>query len=292
MPYLIEKPTTLFQALQTFFPESSKRTLSQWISFGRIAVDGKANTIKNAPLVVGQSITLLSKPKKTLPKNIKVAYEDRWLIAIEKPTHLLSVASEDASETHAHGELIAHYGPLFPIHRLDREASGLLLFARGKVSEERFEKLFEKRTINRHYFAVIEGRIDRTEGRFESFLVEEANYNVSTTTKDKGKIAITLFEALYRSKSFSYLHLQLETGRKHQIRVHLSEAGHPIVGDTRYRSMVNPISRLALHAFCLEFIHPFTHKKITLFSELPRAFNKVVPPVLFQTLKEIATKKI
>ncbi len=290
--YTVQSPQSLFEAMQAFFPDSSKSSLSKWIELGRVAVDGKCVQDKRSQLASGQVVALLDRPKKRLFGNVRILYEDRWFIAIEKPEGLLSVASEDPDEIHAQAILEAHFGPLFAVHRLDREASGLLLFARGKVAEKHFEALFEKRTIKRDYFALVEGAMSRDEGSFESYLLEKRNYDVVSLEGEVGKEipgakhAVTRYKVLHRSKIFTYLQIGLETGRKHQIRVHTHAAGHPIVGDLRYGSLTNPIQRLGLHAFRLQFIHPFTQKRVVLFCPLPRAFHKIVPESVREGLKQ------
>lgn len=279
----------LIEKLITLYPDSSKRTLLTWIEFGRILVDGKAVKRKETPIQIDQKITLLPKEGKKIYGNIRIIYKDRWIVVIDKPADLLSVPLDERTEDNAL-DLTRDFletSSLFAVHRLDREASGLLLFARGTVAEQRMEKLFEEHTIKRHYLAIVEGKMMQRQGTWTSYLEEKENFDVVTVPEGRGKLAITHYERLYVSKFFSYLHLQLETGRKHQIRVHASEAGHPLLGDKRYGSTLNPLHRLALHAFKLEFTHPFTRKRVSLFSPLPWAFSKIVPETLTNKLKSL-----
>jgi 23S rRNA pseudouridine1911/1915/1917 synthase len=152
---------------------------------------------------------------------------------------------------------------------LDQETSGVLLFARSKMSEERFNVLFEKHDLEREYRAIVSGHLPERQGTWVHFLREKENYDVEVTTEAQGRKAITHYEVLRYSKKLTYLRLRLETGRKHQIRIQCAQAGHPIVGDKRYGSLLNPFKRLCLQAFSLSFIHPFTQKKMSFSSPSP-----------------------
>jgi tRNA pseudouridine32 synthase/23S rRNA pseudouridine746 synthase/23S rRNA pseudouridine1911/1915/1917 synthase len=160
---------------------------------------------------------------------------------------------------------------IFAVHRIDKETSGILLFARGKESEDKFDQLFAKHDILREYYAIVEGRMKENAGTWQSRLLELPSYDV--IEDEKGKDATTHFSVIRRSAKYTYLKLQLETGRKHQIRVHCQKAGHPIVGDERYGSIENPLKRLCLHACTLGFKHPFTMKEVKFTSPLPGVFQ-------------------
>lgn len=268
--------TALLDALALRFPDSSRRTLHNWVREGRVFVDGEVVT--RLPFFVGkeQEIHLGARDKTISCPYFDILYVDRWLVAIDKPTGLLSVPAtgKDASAMEL---LRLHFGSasIFPVHRIDRDASGVLLFARGTLAQKHLDTLFETHDLTREYTAIVEGRMARSEGTWESYLIEKENYDVVTTTAEHGKRAITHFEVYRRSKLFSFLRCRLETGRKHQIRVHCKEAGHPIVGDERYSSLSNPLRRLGLHATQLTFIHPFTGKELSLTSQLPAPFQKL-----------------
>jgi tRNA pseudouridine32 synthase/23S rRNA pseudouridine746 synthase/23S rRNA pseudouridine1911/1915/1917 synthase len=161
---------------------------------------------------------------------------------------------------------------IYAVHRLDRECSGVLLFARGKACEERLDLLFEKHELEREYLAILEGNLPQEKGTWTSYLYEKENYEVVVSDEKKGKLSITHFEKLRYSAKFSYLRLRLETGRKHQIRVHCKEAGYPITGDKRYGAFLNPAQRLMLHSHRLSLIHPFTKLKLTFVAPIPKSF--------------------
>lgn len=265
---------TLKEALQQIFPDSSRRTLQNWLKNGRFRLDGKPISREDTPLMVGQ--TLSSKDTFKAPKvaGLKILYEDRFFIVINKPVGLLSVPlDEEQNKRDALGLLRQSYETdhIFAVHRIDKETSGILLFARGKESEEKFDQLFAKHDILREYYAIVEGRLKENSGTWKSKLLELPSYRV--VEDENGKDATTHFSVIRRSAKYTYLKLQLETGRKHQIRVHCQNAGHSIVGDERYGSMENPLKRLCLHACTLGFKHPFTKKEVQFTSPLPTVFQ-------------------
>ncbi len=273
--YRLTKSILLSAALEEFFPESSRRTRQNWLKGGRILVDNKPELKANLLLNPGQTLSLSAKETKQECFGIPILYQDRWLVAIDKPAGLLSVRAENPEKEDALAKLRIFFRTdgIFPVHRIDRETSGILIFARGKESQERFDRLFADHDLQREYIAVVEGRMSPSSGTWKSSLMELGNYDVVSTNSDQGKLAITHYEIYRRSQIFSFLRLNLETGRKHQIRVHCKDAGHPIVGDHRYGAQTNPLKRLGLHAHALRFLHPFTQKKMEFHSPLPSVFK-------------------
>lgn len=253
----------LLEKLQQTYPDSSKRTLQNWIKWGRITLDDVVVKKANTPLLSDQKLAVNKKERQIA--NIPILYEDRYLIVIDKPIGLLSVPAENGQPS-ALSILREHYS-LHAVHRLDQDTSGTLLFARGTLSQDKFDKLFEEHALEREYVAIVEGHLSQEKGTWECYLREKENFDVEITTPELGKKAITHFEVIRRTKQFTYLRLRLETGKKHQIRVQCKEAGHPIVGDKRYGSLLK--ERLCLHAHRLSFCHPFTGKRIVVTAPLP-----------------------
>lgn len=271
---IVSTQMSLLEALSHFFPDSSKRTLLQWIKFGRVAADGVTLNRGDAIVEPGQTLTLGTKQQTESFRGMKILYQDRWIVVIDKPCGLLSVASDHPHSVNALGHLRAYFATpaIYAVHRIDRETSGVLLFARGKESEAKFDTLFETHALTREYVAIVEGQMASPRGTWRSYLLEKENFDVVTTSEALGKPAVTHYTVIRKSNKFSYLRLQLETGRKHQIRVHCKEAGHTILGDKRYGSTCNPARRLCLHASLLRFVHPFTGKEISFSSPLPKEF--------------------
>lgn len=274
MEYIIPIDMPLSEALRKIYPDSSRRTLQTWLKNRRFRLDGKPVTQENIPLIKGQTLTSQETFKAPKVPGLKIIYEDRYMVVIDKPTGLLSVPlDESQNKRHALGLLREHYETeqIFAVHRIDRETSGILLFARGKESERRFDTLFETHDILREYYAIVEGRVKENEGSWESKLLELRSLHVIESPE--GKDAITHFQVIRRSAKYTYLKLMLETGRKHQIRVQCQMAGHAVVGDLRYGAVENPLKRLCLHACTLGFKHPFTQKEVRFTSPLPGIFQ-------------------
>ena len=281
MEYKLPSEMTVLEALKNLYPDSSRRTLQIWLKKGRFLSDGRK--LHRGGDLLPEGHTIYSQESFRAPKvpGLKILYEDRYLIAINKPVGLLSVPLDEGKDKrHALGLLREHFetGQIYAVHRIDRDTSGVLLFARGKESEERLKLLFEKHDLKREYFAVVEGRVKENEGTWSCNLLELPTYQV--VESPEGRPSITHFSVIRRSTKFTYLKLILETGRKHQIRVHCRRAGHPVVGDSRYGSLENPIERLCLHAASLSLEHPFTKKILDLTCPLPGHFRKLVPASL------------
>jgi 23S rRNA pseudouridine1911/1915/1917 synthase len=211
---------------------------------------------------------------------IRILFEDDTILVVDKPAGLLTVATETERENTLHAALRARasgkkpHEKIFVVHRLDREASGLLVFAKTIAAKERLQEQFKDHSAGRRYLAVVEGRIGKDDFSIRSYLAENAAYRVySTRKKEVGKLAVTHVHVVKRSPKATVVQVRLETGRKHQIRVHLAEAGFPIIGDKVYGSRSHPLRRLALHGEYLSFRHPRTGKRVEFQSDHPRAFE-------------------
>jgi RluA family pseudouridine synthase len=209
-----------------------------------------------------------------------IVFEDKSVIVIDKPEGLLTMATSTERSKTAYAMLRQYLNSkrppehLFIVHRLDREASGLLVFAKTVEAKEFLQDQFKERSAGRRYIAVVEGRIKPDDFTIRSYLAENAAYRVYSTKNTRmGKLAVTHVHVSKRSAKNTVVEVKLETGRKHQIRVHLAENGHPIVGDKNYGTGTNPIRRMALHAAHLEFRHPTTHKLMQFDSQPPKTFG-------------------
>ena len=214
---------------------------------------------------------------------MKILFEDSALVVAEKPANLLTIATAQEKRRTLYAllfERLAAKRPperLFIVHRLDRDASGILVFAKCESVKRNLQAQFHEHSAGRLYQAVVENRIDRDTYTIQSFLAENAAYHsYSTRDRTKGQWAVTHVSVLKRGAHRTLVDVRLETGRKHQIRVHLAEQGHPIVGDETYGSRTNPIRRMALHARKLTFKHPFTGKVMEFLSPPPREFVALV----------------
>jgi 23S rRNA pseudouridine1911/1915/1917 synthase len=214
--------------------------------------------------------------------HIRVVFEDDSLIVVDKPAGLLTMATETERSKTLYRVLRAHANSkepaqrIFIVHRLDREASGLLVFAKTPEAKEQLQNQFKDHSAGRVYVATVEGQVEGEKFTIRSYLAENKVYRVySTRKRGVGRLAVTHVEVLKRNPKTTLIRVRLETGRKHQIRVHLAERGHPVVGDKAYGSEINPIRRLALHAVQLEFRHPSTGKTMRFNSVYPKSFERI-----------------
>ncbi len=215
----------------------------------------------------------------SLIDQVRVVYEDRSVIVVDKPAGLLTMGTDSEKLKTLYSALRAHANSrkppqqIFIVHRLDREASGLLVFAKTPGAKEYLQDQFKDHSAGRRYVAVVEGKVTPDRFTIKSHLAENSVFKVYTTKNTAvGKLAITHVRVLKRSTKSTTLEIRLETGRKHQIRVHLAERGHPIIGDKGYGSRLNPIRRLALHGAHLEFRHPESHEVMCFDSRPPKTF--------------------
>ena len=274
MKWIVENTMDLWEGLQQMAPQTSKTEIRSWLKQGRVLVDGIVEKNADASIGTGQVISL-SKRKKFAAEGVEILYEDRDFVVIDKPVGLLSVSTHFQKEQTAHAILKSYYQkPVEVVHRLDQDTSGVLLFARHEKAKEELKKLFEVHAIERCYIAIVEGQPKEQSGTWKSFLQERPDYRVQEVEADEGgQLAITHYVWKGSKGRYSWLELQLETGKKNQIRVHCQAAGFPIVGDRKYGATSNPLKRLGLHAHTLYFVHPFTKKRMQIVSPLPDAFR-------------------
>ena len=223
--------------------------------------------------------------KVLLPKqsSIKILYEDGSIIVIEKPAGLLTIATEKIKTKTAYFELNdllqtsapGQHERAFIVHRLDRDTSGILVFARNEEAKHQLQKNWE--SVEKNYYAVVEGLPRKKSDILTSHLAENSILRVySREENERTKLAVTHYRVLKTNKKYSLLDVMPKTGRKNQIRVQLSDMGHPIAGDEKYGSTKDPAGRLCLHAYQLSFNHPVTGKLMTFKSELPEVMSKII----------------
>lgn len=276
MKYTVTAPMTLIEALAELSPESSKTTLRSWLKEGRVTVDGELAKLAAVLVREGQEVALGTRPR-FIKGGIRILFEDRHLVVIEKPAGLLSVATNFETTDTAHAILKNHYHPkrVFVVHRLDQDTSGVMLFALTEEARDALKTTFEEHNIERAYTALVEGYVKPPTGTWQSYVYEDEAYVVhSTSDTEKGRLAITHYKVLSANKRYSTLILNLETGRKNQIRVHCQDAGCPIVGDKKYGAKTNPLKRLCLHAHLLAFTHPITKQQMRFDSAAPDTFHR------------------
>ena len=281
MKAAVSLPGTLLAALETLVPGAARRTLRQMLSRRRICVNDEVCVNARRPVKPGDILeikTVGSVPVK-LPHGLEVLYEDNDIVVVYKPVNLLTVATTGERERTVFSCLRAWLkernpsGGIYIVHRLDKFASGILVFAKSERVQSLLKGIFQRHDIQRKYWAIVEGSVAKNQGTIQSYLAENRLMRMhSTDNVNDGKFAVTHFRVLRRTRGFSSLEVTLETGRKNQIRVHLSEMGHPIVGDRAYGSTTDPLKRLGLHAFRLSFRHPATGMPMLFQTDPPTGF--------------------
>jgi len=270
----------LYERLQALYPGASHRRLKQWLEASRIRVNGAI--VRRGDLAVGveDRVELIAAPPPACPPPLRLVHEDEDILVVDKPSGLLTIATQREREHTAYRllrEWVSGRGPasarLFIVHRLDRETSGLIVFAKSAAAKERLQAQFAARAVERVYVALAEGVMRQGEGTLVSRLIEDPALRVRTTDRRAGREAITRYRVLERRRAETLLELQLVTGRRAQIRAQLAAAGHPIAGDREYGGRTDPLRRLALHATRLAFVHP-RGGRVSFDSPLPAAFGR------------------
>ncbi|HEY1049792.1 MAG TPA: RluA family pseudouridine synthase [Prosthecobacter sp.] len=268
------------------WPDMKRTRLKQWLKFGSVRVNGKAVTRHDHPLKSGDKVSIKverapSAQAKPLPAGLEIVHEDDAIIILNKGTGWLTVALDSGKGRTAYAALTDHVRAQNPrnriwiVHRLDRDTSGLILFAKTepfkRILQQNWQK-FEKR-----YLAVAEGVIKRDSGTLRCHVNEEFSLRVRSVPPEEGtREAISHFKVLKRTVDRTLVELKIDTGRRHQIRVHLSDMGHPIVGDAPYGAKTDPAKRLGLHSSQLIFTHPATEEKMRFDLPLPGVLAKLV----------------
>ena len=249
---------------------------------GRVRVNGEMEKDAKRELEADDVVEVAQKSARLeLPVGLTILHEDTDVIVVLKGNGLLTVATERDRENTAQAYLNTYLGArreerIHVVHRLDRETSGVLVFAKNFHAREQLKEQFAAHTVDRLYIAIIEGRIDPPAGTIRSYLIERKDLRMqSVDAHPDAKLAVTHYRTIATSPQYSMLEVRLETGRKNQIRAHLSEAGHPVVGDQLYGSTANPLGRLGLHAKLLGFMHPTTGKKMVFTSAVPKSFREL-----------------
>lgn len=271
---------TLLEKLATLFPGSSRRSRKQWLERGRVRVNGEV--VRRGDDTVGEAdrVELGTPPPPAFPPALRRIFEDDEIVVVDKPPGLLTIATEREREKTAY-RMLAEYVAgqrgrrLFIVHRLDRETSGLLVFAKSPAAKRALQAQFEARTVDRRYVAVVEGRPAEASGVLKSRLRIDRRLRVRPTRRrTEGKDAITTYRVLDQRRDCAVVELSLTTGRRGQIRVQLAELGHPIVGDAAYGSRRDPLRRLCLHATRLSFTGP-GNRRVTFESPPPPSFARI-----------------
>lgn len=282
--YIVEHDGKLLDWLLENVKGMSKSKIKSTLQGRGIKVGQKVITQFDYPLTAGMKITF-SKTKQNnnifKSRYVKIVYEDQYLVVIEKNIGILSMAAGHSTLNvktvlddyfkRSRQKCTAHI-----VHRLDRDTSGLMIYAKDKQTEILLEQDWHNIVFDRRYVAVVSGEMEQDEGTIANWLKDNSAYiTYSSPVDNGGKYAVTHFHVLKRSADYSLVEYKLETGRKNQIRVHTADMGHPVCGDVKYGNGDNPIGRLCLHAYVLSFYHPITHEPMDFETPIPPHFRHI-----------------
>jgi len=224
-----------------------------------------------------------SPPKKYQPKGLSILYEDRDIVVVDKISGLLTIATDKIKDKTAH-YLLNNYvrkgvdkskNRVYIVHRLDRDTSGVLVFAKSESAKSYLQSEWQK--FSKKYYAVVNGSFEEKEGIISSYLVENKMHKMySTKDTKKGKLAKTGYKVLKESSKYSFVEIDLLTGRRNQIRVHFADMGCPVAGDSMYGTKERHIKRLTLHAASITILHPHTKEKMTFEAKVPIYFKSLI----------------
>jgi 23S rRNA pseudouridine1911/1915/1917 synthase len=280
----VREPAELMPFLLAQLPHKNRNNVKTLLRDRQVWIEGRAVSQFNHPLQPGQQVTIRGTklPPERQYRGLRIVFEDEHLIVIEKEAGLLTIATDKEKQRTAYRTLSDHVkeddleARIFIVHRLDRETSGLMVFAKSERVQGLMQETWGPTTKERTYLALTQGRVEPPAGTVESYLRESKALIVYSSPKPNGgQHAITHYETLRANRDFSLLKVNLETGRKNQVRVHLQDLGHPLVGDKKYGSTVDPLGRLGLHAWVLAFQHPITGEALRFETAIPGRFLRV-----------------
>ncbi len=277
----VNEANTLLKFLLEQLKGKSRTTVKSLLAHRQISLGAHPITQFDYPVEKGQAVTINwgKVVEQTRLRGLRILFEDPYIVVIEKNEGMLSIATAKEKLLTTYSILSDHVkkenpnNRIFVIHRLDRDTSGVMMFAKSEEVQSVLQRAWQDAVVERTYVAVVEGLVEKDEGTIRSFLKEnKALVMYSTNKPGEGDEAITHYKVLKRAYDFSLLEVELETGRKNQIRVHMKDLGHSIVGDKKYGSKLNPIGRTGLHARVLAFIHPVTGQEMRFETPIPSKF--------------------
>ena len=284
--YEVASDDTLLAFLIKSMPQRTRTTVKDYLEHRQVMVGGAVTSRYDFPLKSGDTVKVNTTREFqvfTHPR-LRIVHEDDDIIVVNKGYGLLSVGNDSKRDGTAYSILrdyVKRVDPrqkLFIVHRLDQHTSGLMMFAKTAEAKETMQHNWNNMVLERRYVAVVEGGApDPSEGIVRSRLAENAEHVVYVTADaEAGREAVTEYRTLAARGNYALVELQLATGRKNQIRVHMQQIGHPIAGDRKYGAATAPIRRLALHARTLRFVHPRTRRDMNFSTPVPASFKSLV----------------
>lgn len=281
----VSEPGKLLEFLFAAMPERKRTNVKELLKYGQVMLNGTVTRQFDAGLNPGDEVKVnLTRAFVTFyNRRLQLVYEDDDIIVVNKGYGLLSMGNDKIKDGTAYSILRDYLkskdprNKLFIVHRLDQHTSGLMVFAKNIEAKETMQHNWNNMVRRRQYVCVVEGKLDPPEGSVKSYLAENSKFLVySTDDPEEGKLAYTRYKTLKSANGYTLVEVELETGRKNQIRVHMQELGHPITGDRRYGARTAPIHRLALHARTLVFVHPVSRRLMEFETPIPASFASMV----------------
>lgn len=271
----------------SILPDAKRGDIKKWLKFGHFAIDGVVSNAFDSPVQPGATVELnFTRPFVVFSHpRLKIVYEDDDIIVVDKGYGLLSVGTDSSKKSNVETaySILRDYvksihptNKIFIVHRLDRDTSGLMIFAKNMEAKENLQHNWNNMVLERRYVALLDGEMEEQSGVIRTHLSETSQHEVYSATDGDGKVAITRYRVRRKGKGHTLAEFSLDTGRKNQIRVHARDLGHPITGDKKYGRGSGPLHRLALHAETLRFAHPITRMDMNFISQVPSQFYKYV----------------
>lgn len=285
LTFAVREPRPLLEFLMASMPDRKRTNVKELLKYDQVMVNGRVEHKFDAPLAGGDEVKVnLTRAFITFyNRRVQLVYEDDDIIVINKGYGLLSVGNDKIKEGTAYS-IVRQYlkdkdprNMLFIVHRLDQHTSGLMLMAKSVEVKEHLQHNWNNMVRHRQYVCVVEGKLNPAEGEVRSYLAENSQHLVYSTENPKeGKLAVTYYKTIKSANGYTLAEVELETGRKNQIRVHMHDLGYSIAGDRRYDAKTSPIHRLALHARTISFVHPITRKLLEFSTPIPASFLSMV----------------
>lgn len=281
--FKVHEDCELLEFLLSKYPKLSRNAVKSLLSNHQVSVDGAPVSQYNLKLTKEDTV-IVSKTRisKKVRHNLPIIFENDELIVINKPSGLLSIASDNEKGRTAY-RMVNDYlqqkdkhNRIYVVHRLDEDTSGVLVFVKNPRIKEALQKNWNEIVLKRGYFAIVEGQMEKSEDTFIDYL-KENSLNLMYVTNDhkNGKKCVTHYKVIKQNKNYSLLDIQIDSGRKNQIRVQLGHRNHHVIGDDKYGEPSNPLKRLGLHAYILSFVHPLSKKICEFKAPMPVEFEKL-----------------
>ena len=283
--YVVKNPMPLMEFLMLSLKGKSRNNIKSLLSRKQVAIDGAPVSqfdfmlARGDVVMIGKHSFKMAKEKRS---SLDIIYEDDEFIVINKPSGLLSIASDNEKGQTAYHLLMDYYrkddkhNRIFVVHRIDRDTSGVLMVAKNETIRDQLQEVWNDIVTKRGYYAIVEGKVKEKEKTIKSWLKQNStNLMYSSSRPGDGQLSITHYKVMKQNDNYSLLDVHIDSGRKNQIRVHMKEMGHPIIGDDKYGNKNSPLNRLGLHAYELEFKHPNNGKIYRFVAPMPKEFNNI-----------------